>query len=202
MPNAAFFSRCGLYVVERFLDPDLCQQLCAEISAGVHEPGTVGSKGADYVVDREVRRVTRATISDASRDMVRDRLLVHLPEMARHFDQPLADCQLPQFLRYVTGDFYQRHWDATVRKDSAPTSLARKVSTVVFLNATSREPQAGTYGGGALTFYSLFDGPDTEELGIPLEAEPGLLVAFNSHVPHSVELVTHGERFTIATWFV
>ena len=53
MPDAAFFGRCGLYVAERFLEPDLCQELCAEISAGIHEPGTVGSKGGDSVVDRE-----------------------------------------------------------------------------------------------------------------------------------------------------
>jgi SM-20-related protein len=202
MPDAAFFGRSGLYVAERFLEPDLCQELCAEISAGIHEPGTVGSKGADSVVDREVRRVTRATISGASRDVVRERQLGRMSEIATYFGQALVDCQQPQFLRYITGDFYQRHWDATVREDSAPTSLARKVSTVLFLNASSREPQPGTYGGGALTFYSLFEGPDYEDLGVPLEAEPGLLVAFNSHVPHGVELVTHGERFTIATWFV
>lgn len=202
MPDAAFLGRCGLYVAERFLQPDLCQKLCAEISAGIHEPGTVGSKGADAVVDREVRRVTRATISDASRDLVRERLLGRMAEVANHFGQALADCQQPQFLRYITGDFYQRHWDATVREDSAPTSLARKVSAVLFLNGSSREPRPATYGGGSLTFYSLFEGPDSEDLGVPLEAEPGLLVAFNAHLPHSVEPVTHGERFTIATWFV
>ena len=73
---------------------------------------------------------------------------------------------------------------------------------MLFLNGSSREPRPATYGGGSLTFYSLFEDPDSENLGVPLEAEPGLLVAFNAHLPHSVEPVTHGERFTIATWFV
>jgi predicted 2-oxoglutarate/Fe(II)-dependent dioxygenase YbiX len=202
MPNAAFFGRFGLFVREQFLEPELCARLCDEIRTGMHTPGTVGSTGSDYIVDREVRRVTRAWLADETDDLVRSRLLAIMPDVGRHFEMPLADCQAPQFLRYLKGDFYQRHWDATVRSDSAPASLARKVSCVIFLNANSREPREATYGGGALTFYSLFEEPASQDLGLPLDAEPGLLIAFNAHMPHSVELVTHGERFTVATWFI
>jgi SM-20-related protein len=57
------------------------------------------------------------------------------------------------------------------------------------------------YGGGALTFYELFDDPVGRLIGFPLEANEGLL-AFRAEVLHSVAPVTHGDRYTIATWFV
>jgi SM-20-related protein len=34
-----------------------------------------------------------------------------------------------------------------------------------------------------------------------LIGEPGLLVAFRSDVLHEVEAVTHGERYSIVSWF-
>lgn len=79
---------------------------------------------------------------------------------------------------------------------------SRRISAVIFLNATSAEPRDGMYGGGALTFYELFDDPVGRPLGFPLEADEGLLIAFRSDTPHSVAPVTHGDRYTIANWYV
>ncbi len=39
---------------------------------------------------------------------------------------------------------------------------------------------------GALTLYGLFDQPDAETLGFPIEAEEGLLVTFPADVVHEV----------------
>jgi predicted 2-oxoglutarate/Fe(II)-dependent dioxygenase YbiX len=36
---------------------------------------------------------------------------------------------------------------------------------------------------------------------VELEAEPGTLVAFRSETTHEVTPVTHGERYTIASWY-
>jgi SM-20-related protein len=58
------------------------------------------------------------------------------------------------------------------------------------------------YGGGALTFYDLFDDPTGRSLGFPLQAEEGLLIAFRAEVPHSIAPVTHGDRYTIASWYI
>jgi predicted 2-oxoglutarate/Fe(II)-dependent dioxygenase YbiX len=58
------------------------------------------------------------------------------------------------------------------------------------------------YGGGALTFYELLDDPAGRSLGFPLQAEEGLLIAFRANVPHSVTTVTHGDRYTIACWYI
>jgi predicted 2-oxoglutarate/Fe(II)-dependent dioxygenase YbiX len=53
-----------------------------------------------------------------------------------------------------------------------------------------------------LTFYELLDDPVGRSLGFPLEANEGLLIAFRADVPHSVATVTHGDRYTIASWYI
>jgi predicted 2-oxoglutarate/Fe(II)-dependent dioxygenase YbiX len=68
--------------------------------------------------------------------------------LGRHFDTTLTDCQGPQLLHCVTGDFYQYHRD---EEATSPTSKSRRISAVIFLNGTSAEPRDGMYGGGALT---------------------------------------------------
>jgi predicted 2-oxoglutarate/Fe(II)-dependent dioxygenase YbiX len=195
--------RLGLFIVERFLQPALCADVRSAMrDATVRKAGTVGTRGADFVVDRTVRRVTNTTVPPALVDTVRTRMLALKPDLERAFDVTLTDCQNPSFLHYVTGDFYQRHRDASARADASAVSTARRVSVVVFLNAPAREPAEGSYGGGALTFYELFEGEKAKGIGLPLDAAEGLLVAFRADLPHSVTPVTHGDRFTIATWFV
>ena len=76
------------------------------------------------------------------------------------------------------------------------------MSAVIFLNGTSVEPRDGMYGGGALTFYELFDDPVGRNLGFPLEAQEGLLVAFRANVMHGVAPVVHGDRYTITAWYI
>ena len=77
----------------------------------------------------------------------------------------------------------------------------RRVSVVIFLNRQSQEPAEDTYGEGNLTFYGLLEGPQWEKCAFPLNAEPGLLIAFPSDVWHEVKPVSHGRRMTVVTWF-
>jgi hypothetical protein len=128
MPTADFFRGFGLFVVESFFDRDLCSRLRADLHAGVSSAATVGSHGAEFVVDRDVRRVTQARINDASTALVKTRLM------------------------------------------------------------------------GLI--YKLFDDPVGRSIGFPLEADEGLLIGFRSDLPHSVARVTHGDRYTIASWYI
>jgi predicted 2-oxoglutarate/Fe(II)-dependent dioxygenase YbiX len=202
MPTADFFRRFGLFVAENFFDGDLCGRLRTHMRAGASSPGTVGCPGGKYVVDRQIRRVNNTMINDASTALVKDRFMDIKPDLERHFGVALAGCQEPQFLHYVTGDFYQWHYDCNPLSDASPISKARRISAVIFLNGTSTEPSDDCYGGGSLTFYKLFEDPVGQSVGFPLEANEGLLVGFRSDLPHSVGPVTHGDRYTIATWYV
>lgn len=53
-----------------------------------------------------------------------------------------------------------------------------------------------------LKFYGLLDGPEWSRCGFALKPVPGMVVAFPTWVPHEVEPVTFGNRFTIVTWFL
>ena len=77
----------------------------------------------------------------------------------------------------------------------------RRVSVVIFLNRQSQEPAEDAYGEGHLTFYGLLEGREWEKCAFPLDAEPGLLIAFPSDKWHEVKPVSHGRRFTVVTWF-
>jgi predicted 2-oxoglutarate/Fe(II)-dependent dioxygenase YbiX len=198
MPTADFFCKFGLFAIGGFFDRDLCSQLCAEVRAGIPSIGLIGSGK----VDREVRRVNRVKVNDISTAVVRARLIDVKPDLERHFDVALTDCQGPQFLHYITGDFYHYHRDRGSDQNDSAMAKPRRISAVIFLNDTSTEPRDSMYGGGALTFYELLDDPAGRSFGFPLQAEEGLLIAFRADVPHSVAPVTHGERYTIACWYV
>jgi SM-20-related protein len=201
MPTANFFCKFGLFAVEGFFDRDFCGQLREDMRTGISSVALVGS-GQEFVVDRQFRSVLQVDVNAASTALVRTRLIDVKHDLECHFDVTLTDCQGPQFLHYVTGDFYQRHRDRRSDQDASAMSKSRQISAVIFLNSNSAQPGESTYGGGALTFYELLDDPIGQSLGFPLEAEEGLLIAFRADVPHSVAPVTHGDRYTIASWYV
>lgn len=202
MPNADFFRRLGLYSCERFLDAEACRRLRAAFQSGRRTAGTVGVKGAaDFVVDPGVRSVRWVDVGDELAADVRARLLDVKPAIETFYDIPLTSCEPLQFLAYAVGDHYRPHQDSRPDATASSVSRGRRISAVVFVNAQSDDLTADHYGGGALTFYGLFDHPDGHHMGIPLEPAEGLLMTFPAHMLHGVSPVTHGERYTIATWF-
>jgi SM-20-related protein len=71
---------------------------------------------------------------------------------------------------------------------------------VVFLNRQAATPAPNAYGGGSLVLYGLLDEARWKLKGFPVIGEAGLLVGFRSNLIHEVKPVTHGTRFTIASW--
>lgn len=158
--------------------------------------------GQAYGVDTTVRSAKWVEVEETTVSMVRSRLLDLKPAVERHFNVSLKGCQQPQFLAYREGDFYLPHRDRPDDPDAAAFAAERKVSVVIFLNSESPEPRQDAYGGGALTFYGLIDTPLGKSVGIPLAGQSGLLIAFPSEIPHEVQPVTYGERYTIVSWYV
>ena len=200
MPNADFFTNFGLFVAKDFFDAELRAELLSEAHSAANTPATVGIKGDTYAVDESLRSTKLAEVSEATRSFVKERLLDLKPALERHFDMTLSDCQEPQFLVYREGDFFHRHRDLRPESDAAEFSKQRRVSVIIFLNGEDEVPGPEVYGGGSLTFYELMSGSGVE-FGIPLDGEPGLLVAFRPELVHEVTPVTHGERYTIVSWF-
>jgi SM-20-related protein len=190
-----------LFAVEHFLSSGECSEVRSAIQASTQASATVRDEHGDFVVDRRARRVQWVDVPKALTALVERRLADVRPSVARHYGVSLKDCQTPQFLAYGPGDFYKAHRDNTTDRDAATVSQERLISAVVFLNSSSPEPGDDTYGGGALTFYGLLDEPRTQSLGLPLDAEEGLLITFRSEIVHAVSSVTHGQRFTAVSWY-
>lgn len=201
MPKAEIFRRLGLFAVEGFADADMCGRLCAEMRSAAQAAATVRSPGGTFVVDESVRSVKWVSLADETTALVQSRLVDVKPAVEAHFGLVLTDCQVPQFLAYGPGDFYRAHRDNSTDRDAPTVSQERRVSAVLFLNAPADQPGENRYGGGALTFYGLMDDPRMTTVGLPLEADEGLLIAFRADTVHGVAPVTHGLRYTAVSWF-
>jgi SM-20-related protein len=179
--------------IKDVLDEAACAALREELRAAG------GSAAALLTGDVQplVRKVTRVAVRAETSERVTQLIMERKEQLERHFDVVLTECEAPQFLRYQEGDFFVPHQDGNtplIRDDSR----FRKISIVLFLSAQSEQPAPDSYGGGALVLHGPYLGP---RLRVTMPAAPGTLVAYRAEVTHEVTPVTHGERFTIVTWF-
>ena len=195
-----FFRKFGFFCERRFLDDRALRGLLTQFHQALPEPARVFDGGPDAVVDMAVRHTWQVPVSEVAAD-VNGRIGALRDDLARHFGVPLGDHEGATVLMYPTGGFYETHADRATDTERKILASQRRVSIVVFLNAMRTPPGPADYTGGALTFYGLLDDPAWRSFGFALEPEPGLLVAFPSHVIHEVTPVTAGDRYTIVDWF-
>jgi SM-20-related protein len=174
-----------LFVVTQFLEPSLRDAIDAEMKVAAGSAATVYGSTVSGTIDQSVRRTFRVKPSNETVAVVIQKLLGIKDAVEKHFEVVLKECEDPQFLRYREGDFFVAHQDGNTGLLRLETEQ-RLISTVIFLN---RE-----YGGGSLVFSNLRE-------QFQVSAEPGMLVAFRSETTHEVTPVTHGERYSIASWY-
>jgi len=202
MTPLEYATTLGLFVRPGFLAPQQCVAVREHVQDGPGEAGTI-LHGDDVVVDEHARKTTHALIPASVRKPVVDQLRALMPDIREHFGVSVRGLRDPQFLRYEEGNFFCFHRDRNDEVPDEPQRVReRQVSAVMFLNDTSDRPATGAYGGGELQFYlpDLIPGHQPAKFTFP--AAPGTLVAFNPQVLHQVLPVTHGERYTIVTWYV
>lgn len=186
-----------LLPIPGFLEPEAAAALLAELRAAHGRTANLLGRDGSSAADRRVRSTTKVEVSPETRATVKARLMERRDALAAHFGTALGECEAPQFLRYETGDHFVPHQDGNTPM-IFDESRHRRVSAVVFLAPRSEAPAEGAYGGGSLVLHGAWNRPE-ERVDAP--AEPGTLVAFRSETTHEVTPVTHGERYTIVTWF-
>lgn len=187
-----------LHTISDFLDAETREALSAELRASAGAASTVlSNEKSGGVIHSTVRRSTRVEVSPETRERVKARLMERKAELEAHFGVSLTGCEDPQFLRYREGDFFVPHQDGNTPM-VYDDSRFRRVSAVIFLTPRSDDPAEGTYGGGDLVFHGPFTAPNFR---VSAQADPGTLVAFRAETTHEVTPVTHGERYTIVSWF-
>jgi predicted 2-oxoglutarate/Fe(II)-dependent dioxygenase YbiX len=201
MPTCDFLNRLGVLVAKGFFDAALCARLRAELRAARGEAAVVYRDDGQLAVKRSVRRASLLKVAPDTISLVDARLGTLRPALEGHFRVPLRGWEDANFLRYVKGDYYHAHRDANPTPEAPDYLQARRVSIVLFLNGEASGPEDPGYAGGNLTLYGLVADPRWASYGFPLRGEEGLLVAFRSDVLHEVTPVTHGERFTLVTWY-
>ena len=183
-----------LFLLRNFLDAGACAKLRAELLESPTTQAPVYIEGTEGVIHENIRKTTSLHPSSETITQVHDHLSKQKSSLETHFGLRLTDCEPPQFLRYVKGDFFVRHQDGNTHQNDFDHLRIRRISIVVFLNDASVEPQENCFSGGALTFYD-------QTTTFPLMGETGLLVAFKSDTFHEVLPVASGERFTFVSWF-
>ncbi|MEA2473901.1 MAG: SM-20-related protein [Thermoleophilaceae bacterium] len=191
MPPAIDFLEIG-----NALDPPLLDAVRQEMRVAAGSPATVTGVAPDRAVEFSARSATQIALSGSTRAAVTELLEHHRPRVAAHFGRSLGECEEPQFLRYVPGDYFVAHQDGNTPLVHDHTRF-RKVSVVVFLSEQSADPAPATYSGGSLVLH----GPFGEDLQVPLAPAPGTLVAFPSETTHEVTPITRGERLSIVSWY-
>jgi SM-20-related protein len=185
----------NLFVAKQFLDLRTCREIVAEMSAAQGDAATVYGRTTSGAVQQRVRQTLRIRPSAATVESVVHRLLGLKELVEHHFAVGLSECEDPQFLRYREGDFFVAHQDGNTGLTRLDTER-RLVSTVIFLSQESDSPQPGAHCGGSLVFIDLRTAAKFRVVG-----EPGMLVAFRAETTHEITPVTHGERYSIVSWF-
>ncbi|WP_089724802.1 2OG-Fe(II) oxygenase [Candidatus Thiosymbion oneisti] len=200
LDQLTLLERLGVFIIRDFIDIQLCRQMLAEArQVKRFHPGLVSE---ERKLDEDTRKVLVTRLSKPVVQTVGGKLGAIKPQLEAKFKVELVDHQGPDFLFYREGGFYGPHRDR-----AGGDSQRRRVTVVIFVNG---ERQAGksdatkidAYEGGNLVFYSLLEGERAARIGLSLNGQPGLLVAFDSAVLHEVKPVTRGDRVTIATWFL
>ncbi|HEX2189427.1 MAG TPA: 2OG-Fe(II) oxygenase [Longimicrobiaceae bacterium] len=197
LPTRACTTMIDLLQIGGFLDPATLREVTEELRLAGGAPATVLSEKPEGAVQARVRKTTRVAVPPRTRERVSERLMERRAQIEAHFGVELGGCEEPQFLRYEEGDFFVPHQDGNTPLIH-DQSRFRRISVVVFLSTPSDAPAPGTYGGGALVFHGSRAEPD---LRVPVAPAPGTLVAFRAETTHEVTPVTHGERYTVVSWF-
>lgn len=182
-----------LFVVPQFFERRLCDAITDELRAAAGDAATVYTSASSGTIDEMVRRTVRVKPSQETVDLIIQKLLACKVAVEKHFAVTLNECEEPQFLRYRVGDFFVAHQDGNTGL-MLLDSEKRRISTVIFLSRESESPEPDAFCGGSLMFSNLRN-------SFRMTAEPGMLVAFRSETTHEVTPVTHGERYSIASWY-
>lgn len=197
MTRWRLLARLGLYFRPDFLEGPRCRHWTAELASTPGESAEVfapqGSEASKSIRNAVEHQPTRDLAADISA-----RLEALRPAVADHFKVPLSAPEPVSYLTYGPGQFYKPHSDRG--RPGEHDAIDRAISVVVFLN-DARGPAGLAFDGGQLIFYDLIGGARAKGVGLPLEPEAGLLVAFPAEIVHEVAPVTRGTRAVVVTWF-
>lgn len=202
MPPPQFFDQFGIVTVADVLSESDRRAIRESMDSVPAFEGGIWNADKGLHLSPDVKKRKEFELTDPQiLELVSDSLFSLIPQLSRHFALEIVSIQPPKFTRYDEGDYYQLHRDVSPSRDGPVTIEERKIAITIFLNEEGGEEVEGDYQGGNLTFYGLMDQHPWHGVGLPLESEPGMLVAFRPDIMHEVTPVTGGSRYAITTWY-
>jgi predicted 2-oxoglutarate/Fe(II)-dependent dioxygenase YbiX len=201
MGTADRIAASGLpHTIAGFLTPEECRGLTREMDASFQQQAEVWL-GEDFGVDPASRLGAVATLSDATEELVQDRLWEVMPALEERYGCAISHISAVTALIYRRGDHFAAHSDGGVDDHATPEVGRRRISLVVALNdGASERPD---FTGGALHLYPRCapgTPPAPADEVVAVRSRPGLLVAFPSPIVHQVMPVAGGCRYSLALW--
>lgn len=196
MPPYHISDDFDLYLVRDFFNDETCRELIREMQSSPAGAAVTYGQETSGVINERVRRVSRVQPPARAIALVTQRLMDERGKIAAHFGVRIGQSEEPQFLCYRPGDFFVAHQDGGTGLVNLPTDKSRRVSVSIFLNRQSDTPESDSYCGGSLVFSDWRYGKS-----LAPKAEAGTLVAFRSETTHEVVPITHGERYSIVSWY-
>lgn len=200
------FLKEGILTVQNFLSEGECLEFTKEISPlGFREFGKMGfsvyGDSSTLYSRQEVFKdvFSEENIKTGGVTLVQSKFIDLKPKLESLFNISLNNADTPVIHSYAKGQKLLPHLD--VQPSSNEEGPLRKLSVVLFLNDETEKPARGSYCGGKLTFYNVFDKPPFNALGFPVKGERGLLVVFRPDILHEVTTVTAGRRLVVTSWF-
>jgi SM-20-related protein len=187
-----------LLEINNFADAATVSRFLEDLRSANGSPAALLSSDTEGTVRPRVRSTTRIAVPQETRECMMQLLRKRKSQMEAHFHQALGHCEEPQFLRYSPGDFFVPHQDGNTSL-IFDHSRFRRISLVLFLSTHASEVTPETYGGGALVFHGPFSDPN---LRVAVTPAAGTLIAFRAETTHEVTPITHGERYSIVSWFL
>jgi len=199
MLSHAIFRQLGAFTHPGLLTPDQCRAWRLRAAKAESRPARIHRDGT-AVEDDGIRRTQQVQMGLEDKARLDAQISAVGPDLERHFNMALGPLRECKCLVYGPGDFFVPHYDVDEVDHKATTDLQRRIATVlIVLNAP--DDHEAPYQGGDLTFYGLLDVPDSDEIGLTLAPDPGMLIAFKPNVLHGISPILFGNRYVIVGWF-
>jgi PKHD-type hydroxylase len=163
----------------------MSQQDCERLIATAHEQGfeptsVLNAAGTHY--NAEVRSCEAAGLNPTEHRQVYEFVARAIKQVnSTQYRFRIGALEPLQVLRYTEGSFFREHSDLAYQYDD---SAGRKISLIAQLSPET------AYSGGSLV---LFGGDE-------MPRSQGTVCVFPSWLPHHVERLTAGVRYTLVAW--
>lgn len=163
------------------MSKEKCESLIAlGHELGFEPSGVTGAAGAQF--DDDVRICETAQLNPVTHREVYDFVAEAIKQVNnKQYRFGLVGLEPVQVMHYTEGSFFREHSDLGYQSDD---SAGRKISLIVQLSP----PDA--YEGGRLVLFGEEEMPKSQ----------GTVCIFPSWLPHRVEKLTGGERYTLVAW--